>query len=349
MKHCRGGVQIDEWGATIGYHIRSAHQGDWFAAAESQQWQYIPRETDWGRPNIVHQFQTERAGQHRGGAGILAPIVQRLKMLIKYDGTELDAAIVNAIFGAYVESPFDQEMIGDALGAGDGLSSYQDMRSEFHSGKGIMLGEVRMPMLAPGEKINAVSAARPASNFADFEAAILRNVAAGTGLSAMQVSNDWSDVNYSSARAALIEAWKTMSRRRLNFSQGFASPLRSAWMEECVNVHQLPLPAGVPKDYLARNFPDLKTPLSRCKWLGPGRGYIDPVAERKGSILSLDSGMSTLEQEIAENSGQDWEEVVDQRAVEIERFKLKGVPPPEWALNQATADQASQPLERDAK
>jgi hypothetical protein len=29
----------------------------------------------------------------------------------------------------------------------------------------------------------------------------------------MQFSNDWSDTNYSSARGALLEAWKTMSRR----------------------------------------------------------------------------------------------------------------------------------------
>ncbi|GBR21059.1 phage portal protein [Asaia spathodeae] len=348
MEFCRGGVQIDEWGAPIGYHIRAAHQGDWFAAAKSQQWNFIARETAWGRPNVVHHFQTERAGQHRGGAGILAPVVQRLKMLIKYDGTELDAAIVNAIFGAYVESPFDQEMVADALGGGEAGSAYQDLRSEFHGGNRVMLGDVRMPMLAPGEKINTVSAARPASNFRDFEGAILRNVASGAGVSAMQVSNDWSDVNYSSARAALIEAWKTMSRRRQNFAQGFASPLRSSWLEECVTLHDLPMPAGVPKDFLARHFPDLKTPLSRCKWLGPGRGYIDPVAERKGSIMGLDAGLTTLEEEIAENSGADWEETADQRAVEVRRYRELGLPLPEWAINELNADQASQPKERDA-
>jgi len=270
-------------------------------------------------------------------------------MLIKYDGTELDAAIVNAIFGAYVESPFDQEMVADALGGGEAGSAYQDMRSEFHGGNRVMLGDVRMPMLAPGEKINTVSAARPASNFRDFEGAILRNVASGAGVSAMQVSNDWSDVNYSSARAALIEAWKTMSRRRQNFAQGFASPLRSSWLEECVTLHDLPMPAGVPKDFLAQHFPDLKTPLSRCKWLGPGRGYIDPVAERKGSIMGLDAGLTTLEEEIAENSGADWEETADQRAVEISRYRELGLPLPEWALNATNADQASQPKEQDAK
>ncbi|WP_264786251.1 phage portal protein, partial [Gluconobacter cerinus] len=236
LKYCRGGVQIDQWGAPLGYHIRRAHQGDWFSAAETQEWDYIERETDWGRANMVHHFQSERAGQHRGGAGILAPVVQRLKMLIKYDGTELDAAIVNSIFGAYVESPYDQEMVADALGAGggDGVMAYQDVRSAFHEENRVMLGGVRMPMLAPGEKINTVDAARPNSNFAAFESAVLRNVASGAGVSSMQVSNNWSDVNYSSARAAMLEAYKTLDRRRKNFAQGYASPMRAAWLEECV-------------------------------------------------------------------------------------------------------------------
>ena len=54
-----------------------------------------------------------------------------------------------------------------------------------------MLGNARLPMLYPGEKINSVAANRPTGNFKEFEAAVLRNVAAGTGLSAQQVSNNW--------------------------------------------------------------------------------------------------------------------------------------------------------------
>ncbi|CAI3956998.1 phage portal protein, partial [Commensalibacter papalotli (ex Botero et al. 2024)] len=59
-------------------------------------WNYIEKETDWGRPKVVHYFETQRADEHRGGAGILTPIIQRLKMIIKYDQTEMDAAVLNA-------------------------------------------------------------------------------------------------------------------------------------------------------------------------------------------------------------------------------------------------------------
>ncbi|MCE2577537.1 phage portal protein [Komagataeibacter sp. FNDCR1] len=350
LKHIRGGVEIDDYGAPVGYHICRAHQGDWMQAADTVIWDYIPRETDWGRANIVHYFQSERADQHRGGAGILAPVVQRLKMLIKYDGTELDAAIINAIFGAFVESPYDPSLVEDALGGDEVVSGYQALRTDFHGGNSVMLGNARMPILAPGEKIGTVSAARPDSNFEQFENAMLRNVASGAGVASMQVSNNWSDVNYSSARGALGEAWKTMFRRRENVSRGFASGIRAAWLEECVALNDLPLPRGCPADFLSRYFAAIKTPLARCRWLGPGRGWLDPVAERQGSILGMDAGLSTLENEVAENAGGDWEEYVDQRAVEVRKFRECGLTPPDWSggQNQTASQTATPPQKPDA-
>ncbi|CAI3952189.1 phage portal protein [Commensalibacter papalotli (ex Botero et al. 2024)] len=94
--YCRGGVQIDQYGAPIGYYFREAHISDYYALNKTMTWNYIEKETDWGRPKVVHYFETQRADEHRGGAGILTPIIQRLKMIIKYDQTEMDAAVLNA-------------------------------------------------------------------------------------------------------------------------------------------------------------------------------------------------------------------------------------------------------------
>jgi capsid protein len=60
--------------------------------------------------------------------------------------------------------------------------------------------------------------------------------------------------------------------------------------------------------------------------MGPGRGWVDPVAEKKGAILGLDAGLSTLEIEVGENVGEDWEEVLDQRQLEIESCLKRGLP-----------------------
>lgn len=325
----RGGVEVDEDDVAIAYHIRQAHAGDWFSAEKSLHWERILRETDWGRPIIVHDFETERANQHRGGSGVLTPIVNRLKMLAKYDGTALDAAIVGAMFGAYVQSPYDPQLVAEALGDTDSVNAYQQSRSEFHQDRKISLGGARMPILFPGENIGTVSANNPNENYDSFQSAFLRNMASATGLSAQQMSNNWSDVNYSSARGALLEAWKTLMPRRTNFASKFAGPIRSCWLEESMDVDEYPMPRNAP------SFIECRTAFSRCMWMGPGKGVIDVTKEREGSLMAMSMGLSTLEIEAADQ-GLDWEEMLDQRQREVEAFKKRGLQLPEWSGIQNT-------------
>lgn len=332
MLNIRGGVEIDDDGVPVAYHIRKAHMGDWWSAEKTMTWERIKRETAWGRPIVVHDFDSERAGQHRG-TSVFTPIVQRLKMLIKYDEVELQASILNAIFGAYITSPYDPRLFEDGLKTDDVLE-YQDMRTDFHKDNRISLQSgARMPILAPGEEVATVNAARPTSNFAAFESAALRNVAAALGISTQQLTQDWSDVNYSSARSAMLEAWKTLTRRRDDFASGFAQPIFSSFIEELHDLGEVPLPAGAP-EFLAA-----KAAYCRAQWMGPGRGWVDPVAEKKGAILGMDSGMSTLEMEVSENVGEDWEELLDQRAREVEAFKERGLPVPSWGQADTFAPQ----------
>ncbi|UAN61548.1 phage portal protein [Serratia sp. JSRIV006] len=338
MPNIRGGVEIDADGAPIAYHIREAHMGDWWSGAKTMTWQRVLRETDWGRPIVIHDFDHERGSQHRG-TGILTPVVQRMKMLIKYDQTELEAAIINAIFGAFIESPYDRDMVESALDTEHTeLGEYQSGRVEFHNDRRLSLQNgARMPILYPGEKIGTVTAERPNSNFKEFESAVLRNFAAATGLSTQQVTQDWSDVNYSSARSALLEAWKTLTRRRTDYANGTAQPVLSAFIEELHDTQDLPLPAGAP------DFLEAKTAYCRAQWMGPGRGWVDPVAEKKGAILGMEAGLSTLEIEAAENVGEDWEELLDQRQREIAAYKERGLPLPSWAQADAFAPEPQKP------
>ena len=330
----RGGVEVDEFGAAVGYHIRRAHQGDWWAAEKSVTWDYIARETRTGRPIVIHDFDHDRADQHRGAGGIFMPVVKRVRQIARMDEVELDASIVNAVFAAYIESPFDQSMVQDALG--DSIGPYQELRAGFHDEKRTSLGGVRMPILFPGEKINTVASTRPNANFADFEQTALRNIAAATGLSAQQLSNNWSDVNYSSARGAMLEAWKTLIRRRADFGIGFCSPIYANVVEEIFATENVPLPYGAP-DFLA-----CRAAYAACRWMGPGRGWVDPVAEKQGAVLGMDAGLSTLEDEVAENAGADWEEQLDQRKREIEAFRERGLPVPTWANMQTAGDTPGQ-------
>ena len=334
-KYMRGGVEIDDDGVPLAYHIRKAHQNDWYNAVESMDWERVEREDDDGFRRVIHDFEHDRAGQNRG-IGVFTSVLAHMKMLARYYGVELQAATVASIFGAYVTSPYDPSLVQEALeGPNVELNGYQKLRSDWADKRAPLLNGVRMPTLAPGETINQVAAAHPHSGFEDFAHEMLRATASALGISAEQITQDWSKTNYSSARAALLESWKTLVRRREEFAVGTASPMYAIWLEEVMHRKLLPLPSGAPA------YAEAATAYAKCRWLGPGRGWIDPVKERQGSILGMDAGLSTLKHECAENSGLDWEETLDQRAIEVAAFAARGLKLPEWAGVEETAQEVS--------
>lgn len=316
----RGGVQIDLDGAVEGYHFREAHPGDWFDAARANTWKYLPRETKDGRPIVIHAFKPDRAQQHRAAGGIFTPILARMRMLAKYDSTELAAAIVNAIFAAYIESPYDPADVEAAVSGDTEISRYQRERNNFHDERALMAGGVKVPTLFPGEKVGVVNAARPSSNFEAFESAILRHGAVATGMTTEQFSGNWSNSNYSSARGALMDVWKAIDRERRDFNYDTATPCYANWLEEAHERDPLPLPAGaIPFQYARSSY-------ANAHWSGAPRGWIDPVKESQGAAMRMQMGVSTFEQEAWEQ-GRDWEDQMDQLAIEAARRRQLGLPP----------------------
>ncbi|WP_454862484.1 phage portal protein [Paraburkholderia fungorum] len=341
-KYLRGGVEIDDDGVPLAYHIREAHQNDWYNAVESMIWERVEREDPDGWRRVIHDFERDRAGQNRG-IGVFTPVLSHAKMLARYYGVELQAATVATIFGTYLTSPYDPAMIQDAMESdGSELGFYQDLRADWAKERPAMLNQVRVPTLAPGEEIKQVAAAHPHTGFEDFAHEMLRSIASALGVSAEQITQDWSKTNYSSARAALLESWKTLSRRNTEFKTGTATPIYASWLQEVIERGDLDdvLPVGAP------DFIEAATAYSRCDWLGVARGWVDPVKEKQGAILGLDGGLSTLKRECAEQ-GLDWEEVIAQRAIEVRAFKDAGLPPPKWfgdgATDSSKPDEAPEP------
>jgi len=336
-KHLRAGVEIDDHGVPVAYHIRKAEQNDWYNAMESMVWERTEREDPDGWMRVIHDFERDRAGQNRG-VGIFTPVLARFKMLARYYGVELQAATIAATFGTYVTSPYDPALVQDALDGDSELNNYQQLRADWSKDRPAMLAGARVPTLAPGESITSVGAEHPHAGFSAFAQEMLRTFAAAAGISAEQVTQDWSKTNYSSARAALLESWKTLTRRNTEFKIGSATPMYSSWLHEAMDNGDLPLPAGAP------DFIEARTAYSRCDWLGVARGWVDPVKEKQGAILGMDAGLSTLQRECAEQ-GLDYEEIIEQRAREVELFKEKGLPPPNWYGNDAT--EAAKPKEEE--
>lgn len=310
----RGGVEYTADGEPVAYWLRNAHPADWFKYAEILKWTKIARQTVDGRPIFIHGMEPDREDQSRAMTPF-ASLMSRLHMIGKFADTELANATINALFAAFVKS--DMPIADAAASFSPAGMTWADKREAFYQRNPAFLNGVRIPFLPPGDEIKINSSPRQTTAFPHFQTAFLQSIAASLGISYEQLSMDWSKVNYSSARAALNEVWRHIQSKFAVFVEQIVSPIYYAVMEEAFDRGYVKVPPGCP------DFWEMPAAYLSARWIGPGRGYVDPVKEVQGATMRMSSLVSTLEDECAE-SGKDWEDVLDQAAAEEDEIKARG-------------------------
>jgi lambda family phage portal protein len=318
----RGGVQLDRFGAATGYWFRERHPNEYMISfgrvSDAYSWKFVPRTTKWGRPLILHLFDQERPGQTRGRSSVVS-VLKDMKMMEKFHGVTLQAAIVNAMYAAVIESSLDTASVGAALGAtGDPLENYMKQMTAFNEAGPIRFDGVKIPHLFPGEKLSLLTPRHPSVAFGVFEEKFSQHMAAGFNMSYEQFSRDWSKSNYSSARAGLLQAWKFFMGRRHFIGAQQATFEYVLWLEEAIDNGTIKLPAGAPSFYA------MKAAWCNCEWIGPGKDHIDPLKESKADREEYDLGVTTLERLCAAR-GLDFETVIEQRAQEKRLIESLGL------------------------
>jgi lambda family phage portal protein len=312
----RGGREINQYGKPLAYWIRTTHPGDTFFFSRSLvqtggigKWERIPAETPWGRKRVIHLYDQERTAQSRG-IPALASVMRQFKVLGDFTNAELKAAAANALVALVLESSLDQEAVVNLLSSdADALKKYTDGLSSNNRSAIDYQGAMLLPVPL-GTKVNSVSPGRPTGAFEPFVTTLFRHIAAGLNIPYELLMKDFSKTNYSSARAALNEAWRFFKGRRNWLATYFYKPVYALWLEEAVN-------AGIVE---APDFYENWEAYCRCFWIGDGRGYVDPLKEQQASRGRMEDNTSTLELECAEQ-GHDWEEITEQRARELKRIK----------------------------
>lgn len=316
------GVQLDEWGAAIGYHVRRAHPGDrMMQAANAWTWDYVPRDID-GRPNFIHAFTKKRAGERRGVSQLIS-VVRKHKQVSDIDDLEMQAIAINSALAAFVTSPYDLEELAEAMDAGkvtDAMRQITDSQEAYYKALPLNFKNAQVNFLQPGEEVKLSSPEHPNANFEAFFRQSLRNIASAAGLTYEMLTMDWSNVNYSSARAALLVIYKSLNALKDGFAAQFMAPWYGAWLEEVFDRRLIKLPAG------AASFEANPAGWCAAEWIGTGRGWIDPLREAQASGMRLSTGVSTLKAESAEQ-GQDWKKVAMQRARERKHLIGLGLDP----------------------
>lgn len=308
----RGGIEINKYGKPLAYLIRNSHPGEVFFSSQTfgiYKWERIPAVTEWGRKRVIHLHDKERTAQSRG-IPALAAVMRQFKVLGDFTNAELKAAAANALVAMIIESSIEQEGIVNLLsGDADALKKYTEGLSTNNRSAIDYQGAMILPV-PMGTKVSSVSPGRPSTSFEPFVTTLLRHIGAGLNIPYELLLKDFSKTNYSSARAALNEAWRFFKGRRKWLATYWYAPVYALWLEEAVNAGLVEAPD------LYENW----EAYCRCFWIGDGRGYVDPLKEQQASRGRMEDRTSTLELECAEQ-GLDWEEVIEQRARELQREK----------------------------
>lgn len=335
----RAGIETDEYGAPVAYHIQRHHPGDLCGSyavhtGGFQQWERIPAFTVWGRRRVIHLHDKDRTGQSRGKP-LVAAVLRDFKMAGDYASNELQASVANSLVAAFLESDLSPEASGSLFGDTPRAAwndSIDEARGNLTSLRHLKPGAI-IP-LPVGARLSGFQPGRPNPAFEAFMLAALRHIAAGMNLSYELLLKDFSKTNYSSARATLLEVWRYFNGRRRWLTDVLLRPVYELWLEEAVNAGEIDAP-----DFYAHTYA-----YSRCRFIFGGRGWVDPVKEANAAALRMEQGLSTLEIECAEQ-GNDYEEVLDQLAIEARMRAERGLPP---AKSAATVPDAPEREEEEA-
>lgn len=196
--------------------------------------------------------------------------------------------------------------------------------------------------LQPGDDVNSVVPTGQAANARELVALYQRLIGAGQGLSYEASSRDMSQVNYSSARQGLLEDQKTYADWQKWLIDHFLSEVYTEFVISAVLSGEIDIPG----------FWNDKDKYLKHTWTAPGWSWIDPVKEIKANDMAMQSGQDNLAN-VCARTGQDWREVLEQRAKEL-AFKKEleqkyGITMTEGGLVSAPKTQQTPTSEKPAK
>jgi len=268
------GIETDAIGRRVAYWLFQEHPGA--AQASLAASVRVPAES------VLHIFRQDRASQVRG-ASWFAPVLLKFKDFDDFDDATLMRQKVAACL-AIVTTDVD----GQATPIGT-VDPANPMIEELQPGA--------MLNLPPGRAVTVVD---PPSvrEFSDYTKTTLRAVATGLGVSYEDLTGDYSEVNFSSARMSRLRHWARVDdwRWRMLIPQ-FCNPVWVWAMELAVMLENGPRTVPV------------------AEWTAPPIPMIEPDREGLAYQRNIRTGIMTLSEAIRER-GYDPEELLNEMAAD---------------------------------
>ncbi|MEK9505150.1 phage portal protein [Gaopeijia maritima] len=273
----RMGVEVNEWGRPVAYHIFESHPQDYQTSRGQQRRIRVPAS------QMIHLFTTRRPGQTRG-VPWLAPVMMDMRMLGGLQEAELVASRISAAKGGFftktAESALDPKSI---------RGSKRQLKMTVEPGV--------FDQLPEGWDFKAWDPQHPNSAFEAFNTVILRSIATGLRSSYSSLTGDLTKVSYSSIRTGALQDRDVYRDLQDWLSTHLHARVRSRWMVWAITSGQLQLPTSNAAEWDAHT------------WMPRGWEWVDPLKEMLAAELAFELRIDSRTRVAAER-GRDYEEVV---------------------------------------
>jgi len=288
------GIEVDRYGRPVAYWLRQRHPGELrVLPGEADKLERVPAE------QILHLRLVDRWPQTRGEPWLHA-VARKLNDMDGYSEAEIVAARGSANYLNTIETAEGEHPLATPVDPSN------------PGGEQEVITEPGMTLrLAVGEKMNFNNPSRPNTALDPFMRYMLREVAAGTGVSYESLSRDYSQSNYSSSRLALLDdrdLWRMLQQW---FLRNFRLPLHKEWLRSAVLARAV---APVRVEEYAVDPKKFEAVLFKPR----GWSWIDPTKEVEAYKEAIKAGFTTVTDVIAQTGGgQDIEDVLQQRDREL--------------------------------
>jgi lambda family phage portal protein len=287
----RMGVEVDGFGRPQFYWLRNRHPSELrFNNYAPDSIERVPAE------NIIHLAVIDRWPQTRGEPWMHTAI-RRLGDIDGYSEAEIIRARAQAVRMGFIKTPEDAASFSEEDDNGD-------FNLEMEPGT--------ITRLNPGEEWQDSSVTAPNPQLDPFMRYMLREMAAGIGVSYESLSRDYSQSNYSSSRLALLDdrdLWKTL---QLWFIRNFRQRVHRVFVRQAVLAGAI---TGVTVEQYALD----PRKYEAVRFKPRGWSWIDPTKEVDAATQAVKSGFTTVSEVIAQNgNGRDIEDVIEEREQELE-------------------------------
>lgn len=297
------GVEVDRFQRPVAYWLRERHSADIRVRMDSMtdRVERVPAD------QVFHVKLTTRWPQTRGEPW-MHTVVRKLDDMAEYTAAELLAARGSASYFATITSPeAENPLATDTEGTGADQRAIMDLEP------------LTVQQLNPGEELQFHSPNRPNAALDPFMRAMLREVAAGTGVSYESLSRDYSQSNYSSSRLALLDDRDLYKSLQQWWIRCFRLPLHRIWLQQAVLGRAVP---SIPIEAYGVDTERYQAVLFKPR----GWSWVDPTKEVTAYKEAVKAGFITVSDVIASTAGGlDIEDVIGQRKRELEMFEEAGI------------------------